>query len=115
METPDELLARLDRMGEERVRALLCKKYFEPRTIPLVEGWVSRKEQERAGNGGRIPPRDFGAAIEKARTLAGRASEAAARATETASKSQRLAIVAVAAGSAALLISILALFAMAIR
>jgi hypothetical protein len=115
METPDELLARLDRMGEERVRALLCKKYFEPKALPLVEGWISRKEQERSGNGGRAPHQDLGVALEKARTLAGRASEAASRATESASKAQRLAIVAVAVGSSALLISILALFALAIR
>jgi hypothetical protein len=115
METPDELLARLDRMGEERVRALLCKKYFEPQTLSLVEGWISRKEQERGGNGGSAPQRDFGAALEKARTLAGRASEAATRAAENANKAQRLAIVGVAISSAALLISILALFALAIR
>jgi uncharacterized MAPEG superfamily protein len=115
METPDQLLARLDRMGEERVRALLCKKYFEAHTLPLVEGWISRKEQERSGNGGRAPQQDLGAALDKARTLAGRASEAAARATENANKAQRLAIVAVAVGAAALLISVLALFALAIR
>jgi len=115
METPDELLARLDRMGEERVRALLCKKYFEPKALPLIEGWISRKEQERGGNGGREAQQDFGAAIEKARTLAGRASESAKRATENANKAQRLAIAAVAVGSAALLISVLALFALAIR
>lgn len=115
METPDELLARLDRMGEERVRALLCKKYFEPRTLPLVEGWISRKEQERSGNGGRARQQDLGVALEKARTLAGKASEASKLAAENANKAQRLAIVAVAVGAAALLISILALFALAIR
>jgi hypothetical protein len=120
METPDQLLERLDRMGEDRVRGLLGREYFESKQVSLVQGWLSRKEQARVGNHAAKP--DFDEALGRARALARQASEAAAsaresaaRAGENAVKAQRVAMIAVAIGSAGLLVSVLTLFALAIR
>ena len=122
MESPDQLLGRLDRMGEERVRALLGRKYFEPKTVPLVKGWLSKQEQERRGSGNRVDVLDVGEVLEQVREVARHASEAAVKAQEcatqageTARRTQRFAVIAIAVGSAGLLVSVLALFALAIR
>jgi hypothetical protein len=121
MEAPDQLLARLDKMGEPRVRGLLAKDYFEPKTISLVQGWISRKERERTGPQ-RTPEQERDEALRQALALAQEASEAAARAHELARKADeltrrthRLATVAVAAASVSSLVSILALLVLAIR
>jgi hypothetical protein len=121
METPDQLLARLDTMGEARVRGLLAKEYFEPKTLSLVQGWLSQKERERTG-AKRTPEEDRDEALRQARALAQEANAAAAQALELARKADelarrtgRLAMVALALASFSSLISILALFALAIR
>jgi hypothetical protein len=117
METPNQLLERLDRLGEQRVRHLIARKHFEPKKVPLVEGWLERQEQARIA---AMPDPDAEAkkAQEQAREAmakARKASEAAAKADANAGKAQRLAIIATAVGSAAVLVSVLALFALAIN
>jgi len=109
METPDEMLARLDRMGEERVRALLGKgDYFEPKTVSLVRGWIERKERKRESNGDRDALPNLQAALDKVRADAHRAAKAA-------EKAQRFAMIAIGVGAASALVAVLALFALAIR
>ena len=46
LETPDQLLERLDSMGLDNAKNLLARKHFEPKAVGLVQGWVSRKEEE---------------------------------------------------------------------
>jgi len=119
METPDQLLQRLDNMGEGRVRQLMANRYFKPKALPLVNGWLTQKDEERE----RLKPRpDAEEALEKTRKLAReahesvkKANEVAARADEKARKANRLAMTAIGVGSGALLVSVLALFALAIR
>ena len=122
METPDQLLSRLDIMGEDRVRALVSREYFEPKAVTLVQGWLARKEQSRVKNETQAPQPDLEELLEKARALASQASRAAVKAQEcatqageTAKKAHRVAVIAIAVGSAGLLISILSLFALALR
>jgi hypothetical protein len=115
METPDELLARLDRMGEERVRTLLGRDYFEAKALPLVRGWLERAEQARSGNGRTMSGSALVESLEKARRGAQKAWEAAEKADACARKAQRLALIAVSVGSASMLVAVLALFALALR
>jgi hypothetical protein len=115
METPDELLARLDRMGEERVRSLLGRKYFEPKAVSLVQGWLERLEQARSGNGGAVPGAALLEGLEQARRAARESRAAAERANESARKAQRLALIATTIGSVSMLVAVLALFALALR
>ena len=114
METPDEMLARLDRMGEDRVRALLGQgEHFEPNTWPLVRGWLESKGKKRNGDRDSLP--NIYAAFENVRTVARQAAEAAEKADEKAMKAQLYATIAIAVGSASALVAVLALFALAIR
>ena len=115
METPDELLARLDRMGEDRVRALLGRDHFEPRTQPLVRGWLERAEKSRSGNGRGEDGAALLKSLDETRRAARKAQEAADKADGSAKKAQRLALIAMTLGSAAMLIAVLALFALALR
>ena len=113
VETPDQLQQRLEKMGESRVRALVGQGYFEPKKATFVQGWLDGKTRERSnGKPG----------LEEILTLVGRANEAAAKAqeearqaTESAKKTQRLTLAALAVGSLGLLVSILTLFALALR
>ena len=116
METPDQLLARLDTMGEQRVCMLMEKNYFEPRAVALVQGWLTRKQEARQPE----PPNPVEEELEKARALARQAIEAAAkadqnaaRADERARRANRVALAAVAMGSSGLLVSVLILFVLA--
>jgi hypothetical protein len=115
METPDELLARLDRMGEDRVRALLGREYFEGRAVPLVRGWLERVEKARSGNGDAVPGAALLEGLEKARRAVRETKEAADQANASARKAQRLALIATTIGSVAMLVAVLALFALALR
>jgi hypothetical protein len=115
METPDELLVRLDRMGEERVRTLLGRDYFEPKAVSLVRGWLERAEQVHSGNGRAMDGPALLESLEKARRGARQAWEAAEKADATARKAQRMALIATTVGSAAMLVAVLALFALALR
>lgn len=121
METPDQLLQRLGVMGEERVRALMAKKYFEPRQVPLVQGWLLQIDQAR-GNGKQAAAQDPEELIRKARAMAREAREAASAARQRADEAQamakaaqRFSLIAVTVGSIGLLVSTLLLFAVAIR
>jgi hypothetical protein len=116
METPDEMLERLDRMGEDRVRALLGRgDHFEPKAVPLVRGWLERREKTRASNGDRQTLPNLYRSFERLRTTARQAVEAAEIAEDLATKGQRLALIAMVVGGASLLVSVLTLFALAIR
>ena len=46
IETPDQLLERLDLMGLERVKTLHRKNHFEKKKRGVVDGWIERKEEE---------------------------------------------------------------------
>jgi len=120
METPDQLLQRLDVMGEERVRALLGSKYFEPKKIQLVQGWLDKIDDARREDLPREPTAEE--LVETARIQAKEAAESAAKARERAAeavvaarKAQRTALIAMTVGATGLLVSTLLLFAMALR
>jgi hypothetical protein len=116
METPDEMLERLDRMGDDRVRALLGRgDHFEAKAVPMVRGWLERREKKRESNGDRETLPNLYRSFERLRTTARQAVEAADLAEELATKAQRMAQIAVVVGGASLLVSVLALFALAIR
>ena len=116
METPDEMLERLDRMGEDRVRALLGRgDHFEPKAVPLVRGWLERRDKKRETNGDRETLPNLYRSFERLRTSGRQAVEAAELAEELATKAQRMALIAAVIGGASLLVSVLALFALAIR
>ena len=116
METPDEMLERLDRMGDDRVRALLGRgDHFEAKTVPMIRGWLERRAKKRESNGDRETLPNLYRSFERLRTTARQAVEAAELAEELATKAQRLALIAAVVGGASLLVSVLALFALAIR
>jgi hypothetical protein len=117
VETPEQLLARLERMGEERVRVLLGRRYFESRTLPLIQGWLSRKEQARAP-APHAAPSESEEALRRARQADEAATAAralAAQAVDGANAAHRFALFGIVFGSAGLLVSILALLALALR
>ena len=46
-ETPDQLIQKLELMGEEEVRSRLARGHFQSRKIPLVNGWLQRLDEKR--------------------------------------------------------------------
>ena len=48
METPDQVIEKLELMGEDEVRMRLAQGHFHSKKIPLVTGWLERREQNRA-------------------------------------------------------------------
>jgi hypothetical protein len=46
-QTPDQLLAELERLGEKTVREKLDQGHFAAYKVSLIEGWLQRKEDER--------------------------------------------------------------------
>ena len=48
METPDQVIEKLEIMGEDEVRQRLSQGHFHSKKIPLVTGWLQRKDQGRA-------------------------------------------------------------------
>ena len=114
LETPNQLLERLDRMGLDHVRNLLTKNHFAPKTLGLVQGWIDRKEEQRNPTPPPEAPKPDPAVQEALRT-ARQALRETRKVREAAAKTQRLAIIAIATASAGILVSILSLFATAIR
>jgi hypothetical protein len=116
-ETPDQMLERLERMGLERVRALIARGHFEPKTMGLVNGWIARKEREQRGPdpAPAEPENDLRVAVERGSRQSQRAATGAKAAHEAAAKAQRTAWIAIIVSGSAALVSILSLFALAIR
>ena len=112
LETPDQMLERLERMGLERVQSLLATKHFDPKTLGLVQGWIARKREEQ--NPTPDGPAPEVVALEALQT-ARKATSDVRRLHVAAAKTQRLALIALAVAGSGLLISILTLFAIAIR
>ena len=112
LETPNQMLERLDRMGLERVRALLEQDHFDPKTIGLVTGWIKRKEEERNPTPAAPPTEEVAREALKA---ARQAVSEARKARVVAAKAQRLSTIGLAVAGAATLVAILTLFATAIR
>ena len=112
LETPDQMLERLERMGLERVQTLVETNHFDAKTIGLVHGWVKRKIEEQ--NPTRPAPKIDEIAQEALKT-ARQAIREERKTRAITLKTQRLATIAIAVAGAAVFISILTLFASAIR
>ncbi len=112
LETPDQMLERLERMGVDRVETLLESDHFDPKTLGLVHGWIKRKEEERNPT---APAPNFEEMAQEALKTARQALHEDRKTRVVALKNQRLATIAVAVAGTGLLISILTLFAIAIR
>jgi len=112
LETPDQMLERLDRLGLDRVKSLLGTDHFDPKTIGLVQGWIKRKEEE-------LNPtptvRSADEVAQEALQTARQAKVEARKLRAIALKTQRTAQIALAVAGAAIVISFLTLFAFAIR
>ena len=116
-ETPDQLLERLELMGLKRVKGLVAQKHFEKKAIPLVKGWIERKEQELCPSTSEPAETDqnLRMAVEQASQQAQQAEAHAKAAQEAAIKAKRTASIAVTIAVIGAVISILFLFALAIR
>ena len=119
METPDQMLHRLEKMGRNKVRALIGLRHFERKTLPLVKGWLDRKDEEESEAQVREVLADTDRALENTRRLARQSSSGAiklaARAERAAGRAQRLATIALAFASLSTLVAFLSLFALALR
>jgi hypothetical protein len=117
VETPDQLLERLDRMGLERVKSLILRGHFEQKAMPLVKGWIQRKERELYGSAPEPvdPNQNLHAAVEQAARQAQQARAGAKAAGEAASKAWRMALIAITVAAIGAVVSIMSLFALAIR
>jgi len=110
MQTPDEVLEDLERMGESAVRERLGTGYFGPRKTPLVEGWLRRKEQtreeaRRAREARSLrPPKDRSA----------EAAELAQQARLAAERAMRQAQIALVLGGLGVLLAVSALIVVAV-
>ena len=130
METPDQMLDRLEDLGPERVRALVGMRQFEKKTLPLVKGWLQRKDEEmeqlllaaaeqRARPDGEPIPAEAERALQNTRTIVRQTSAAArqhaASADATAQRAWRMAVVALIVASVGAVASFLSLFVLALR
>jgi len=121
VDTPEQMLQRLEAMGEDRVRAHIGMRQFESKALPLVNGWLSRREKERSEASDNLDPAkaDAERVLHNTRALVRQSSSAATRAAiraeERARQSWRLALVALIVASAGTIVSVLSLFALAIR
>jgi hypothetical protein len=126
LETPDQMLARLETMGPDRVRALMGMRRFEKKTLPLVKGWLKRKDDElakalleAAESRDGASPAETERALHNTRTIVRQASASAHKlarsADETAQHAWRLALVALVVASLGAVASFLALFILALR
>ena len=113
LETPDEMLERLDRMGLDRVKSLLTTGHFERKTLGLVHGWVQRKEEEK--NPPAPPAPSAEELAQEALKTARLAVREARKMHAAAVKTRRTATIALALSGVGILLSILTLFAFAIR
>ncbi len=116
-ETPDQLLARLDLMGLKRVKVLVTRNHFEKKAIPLVKGWIERKEQELrpTPKSAEEPEQKLLMAIEQASRQAEQAEACAITAQETSLKAKHTALIATIIAVIGTTISLLLLLAMAVR
>ncbi len=112
LETPDQMLKRLDRMGLERVKSLLETDHFEPKTIGLVQGWIKRRTEEQCPSPAAPKPE---VVAQEALTAARQAIRETRKLRVAELKTRRMATIAIAVSGAAFLVSILTLFASAIR
>ena len=112
VETPDQMLERLELMGLERVKGLLAKNHFEPKTHGLVRGWVARKEEALNLSPPATPEID--PAVQEAIRTARKALLATVKTREDLKKVQTQALIATVVAGAAMLVAALALFAFAI-
>ena len=116
LETPAEMQARLERMGEVRVRSLLDSGYFDPRTMGLVKGWLDEKDRRR-GVGPEAQTEQWDKELEgltarlrKAEAAVKRSAEDAAAANRGLERATRMTRVSLILGSLAVVVSIVALF-----
>jgi hypothetical protein len=116
-ETPDQMLERLELMGLKRVKGLITLGHFEKVAIPLVKGWIERKEQELLPSTPDPEETDqkLRMAVEQASRQAQQAEASAKAAQEAAIKAKRTASIAITIAVIGAVISILFLFALAIR
>lgn len=112
LETPDQMLERLERLGLERVQSLLGTNHFDPKTMGLVQGWIKRKEEERNPT---PKVRTAEEIAQEALQVARQATKEARKLRAVALKTQRTAQIAIAVAGAGIAISFLTLFAFAIR
>lgn len=117
VETPDQMLERLDRMGLKRVKSLTALGHFEKKAAPLVKGWIERRERELLGPTPEPadPDQELRMAVEEASRQAQQAKAGAKAAQKAALKAQRTALIAITIAGIGAVISILSLFALAIR
>ena len=119
-ESPPEMLSRLERLGEERVRSLVESEYFHPRAIPLVQGWLAEKDRRR-GLGSRAETdrrekvlEDLGVRLRRAEAAIKRAVKDAAAARQALEKSTRVTRAALILGSLGVVASIVSLLVSAL-
>jgi len=117
VETPDQMLERLDRMGLERVKSLTARGHFEQKVVPLVKGWITRREREllKSTPEPAEPDQKLRMAVEQASRQAQQAKADAKAAQEAALKAQRTALIAITIAALGAVVSILSLFALALR
>jgi hypothetical protein len=119
-ETPDQLLERLDRMGLERVKALVGRgQHFEKKAIPLVKGWIERKEEELRPPAPEpeesVREQKIRLTVEQASRHAEQAEAIAETAKKAALKAKHTALIALTIGVIGTTISLLVLVLLAIR
>jgi hypothetical protein len=112
LETPDQMLERLERMGVERVKSLLDGDHFDSKALGLVHGWIKRKAEQQNPT---PPAPNFEEIAQEALKTARKAIREDRKTRAVVLKTQRLATIAIAVAGASVLISILTLFASALR
>jgi len=85
--------------------------------VAFVEGWIARKEREQLGPVPEPaePDKDLRVAVERGSRQTQRATTGAKAAQEAAVKAQRTALIAIIVSGVAAVVSLLSLFALAIR
>lgn len=113
VETPEQMTERLEVMGLERVKALMSKGHFEPKTQGLVRGWIARKEEALKPPEPKKAP-EIDPAVQEAIRAAKKAMAESRQARIELQKVQKQALVATVVAGAAALVAVFALFALAI-
>ena len=111
MQTPDEVLRDLDALGEEKVREKLEDGHFASYKMPLIEGWLERKEQGREAV--RQAQEERHTTREKDRVT--EALGAARVANESSDKANRMSLAAIVVAAVSLVLSTAALVVLAVR
>ncbi len=118
METPDQLLERLEQIGLGRAKSLLVMNHYEGKARNLVKGWIARKEEELKAPPAPTPPVAApppAAAVQETIRMSRRAIREAQATREVMAQMRRLNTIAIATATAAIVVSILSLFAVALR